>query len=282
MLPQLLRRGPLAVHRDLERVPIIHSLLYLGAHHREARGGVGRDELLEGVFDDLLAALHHVLVLLLLLVEVVRETLEEAVHQGVAEDAFNQLQVFLVPERLIQLRLLPLLLGRVIARAQAGDLLALLDHVGEAALLDNEIEETLPLPLLGVFGLYLLRLVGYVHLSKISLPLVILKTGVEIHVEDLILAELRAHHVQVVVLRATADLQESRDLQVLGGYGHRRFRLGRLHLSPEQGGGHMGVMRLLARFGHAESYPLPMRARVVPVWLLRGFVHFILFKCFPS
>ena len=68
-------------------------------------------------------------------------------HQGVAEDALNQLQVFLVPERLIELRLLPLLLGRVIPRAQACDLLAFLDHVGEAPLLDNEIEETLPLPL---------------------------------------------------------------------------------------------------------------------------------------
>ena len=55
--------------------------------------------------------------------------------------------MFLVPERLVLLGLLPLLLGWVIPRAQTGDLLALLNHVGEPTLLDNEIEETLPLPL---------------------------------------------------------------------------------------------------------------------------------------
>lgn len=77
---------------------------------------------------------------------VVLETLQEVVHQGVAKDALNQLQVLLVPDRLVQGLLLLPLLGRVIAGAQAGDLLALLDHVGEATLLDNEIEETLPLP----------------------------------------------------------------------------------------------------------------------------------------
>jgi hypothetical protein len=76
----------------------------------------------------------------------VLETLKEIVHQSVAKDALHQLQVFLVPDRLVHRLLFLLLLRRIIAGAEAGDLLTLLDHVGEASLLDNEIKETLPLP----------------------------------------------------------------------------------------------------------------------------------------
>jgi hypothetical protein len=76
----------------------------------------------------------------------VLETLKEVVHQSVAKDALHQLQVLLVPDRLVHRLLFLLLLRRIIAGAEAGDLLTLLDHVGEASLLDNEIKETLPLP----------------------------------------------------------------------------------------------------------------------------------------
>ena len=145
LFPELLRGGPFAIHRYLESEAIIHSLLYLGAHYREACCGVGRVKLLESGFDQLLTALHLLLVLLLL-IQVVLETLKEIVHQSVAKDALHQLQVFLVPDRLVHRLLFLLLLRRIIAGAEAGDLLTLLDHVGEASLLDNEIEETLPLP----------------------------------------------------------------------------------------------------------------------------------------